>query len=164
MLRLIFTLFVGAIVGLFIGFGIHTFDPPPAAPDLGGIELRQNPTDEEVARINASQKAYQAESERYSREVSLISMGAAVVLLAASLLLEQRNPVMANGILLGGLFMLVYGVGRGFASRDTTALFVALGVALGIVLFLGFRRFRPPGVGPPTPPQDSDHPQPAGAA
>lgn len=165
-LRIIFTLFVGAIVALFIGFGIHTFDPPPPAPDLGGIELKQNPTGEEVARINAAQKAYQAESESYSREVSLISMGAAVVLLAGSLLLERRNPVMANGILLGGLFMLVYGVGRGFASRDTTALFVALGVALGIVLFLGFRRFRPnpPGVGPPTPPQNSDHPQPAGAA
>ena len=143
MLRLIFTLFVGAIVALFIGFGIHTFDPPPAAPDLGGIEMKQNPTDAEVAAISAAQKIYQAQSEQYSREVSLMSMGAAVLLLGGSLLLERRNPVMANGILLGGLFMLVYGVGRGFASRDTTALFVSLGVALGIVLLLGFRRFRP---------------------
>ena len=163
-LRLIFTLFVGTIVALFIGFGIRTFDPPPVAPDLGGIELRQNPTDEEVATISAAQKAYQGESESYSREVSLISMAAAVVLLGSSLLLERRNPVMANGILLGGLFMLAYGVGRGFASRDTTALFAALGIALGIVLFLGFRRFRPrpSDAGSPTPPHDSDHPEPVG--
>ena len=143
MLRLIFTLFVGAIVALFIGFGIHTFDPPPTAPDLGGIELKQNPSDAEVAAISAAQKIYQAQSERYSREVSLMSMGAAVLLLGGSLLLERRNPVMANGILLGGLFMLFDVVGRVFASSDTTALFVALGVALGIVLLLGFRRFRP---------------------
>lgn len=142
-LRLIFTLFVGAILALFIGFGIHTFAPPPAAPDLGGIELKQNPTDAEVAAMNAAQKAYEVQYERYSRQVSLVSMGAAVLLLGGSLLLERRNPVMANAILLGGLFMLVYGVGRGFASRDTTALFVSLGVALGIVLVLGFRRFRP---------------------
>lgn len=142
-LRLVFTLFVGTIIALFIGFGIHTFYPPPAPPDLAGIELKQNPTDEEVARISAAQKAYEAETESYSRQVSLISMAAAVLLLGGSLLLERRNPVMANGILLAGLFMLVYGVGRGFVSRDTTALFVALGVSLVVVLFLGFRRFRP---------------------
>jgi hypothetical protein len=143
-LRLVFTIFVGAILALFIGFGIHTFYPPPASPDLGGLELKQNPTNEEVARIAAAQKAHQAAIEAYSRRVSVVSMGASVLLLRGSLLLGQRNQVMANGSLLGGLFTLVYGVGRGFASRDTTTLFIALTVALAIVLFLGFRRFHHP--------------------
>ena len=74
----------------------------------------------------------------------MVSMGEAVVLLALSLGLEHRNKVMANGILLGGLFTLVYGVARGFVSRDTTALFLTLTIALALVMVLGFRRFRRP--------------------
>jgi hypothetical protein len=93
--------------------------------------------------------------QAYSRNVSVASMCGAVLLLGASLLLERRNKVMANGVLLGGLFTLVYGVGRGFVSRDTTTLFVTLAVALLIVLYLGFRRFRSrpglPGEPPSTP-------------
>lgn len=143
-MRLVFTFFLGALLALFIGFGIHTFYPPPQQPDTAGIEMKANPTDEEVARAAAAQKAYAAEYQVYSRNVSIMSMAGAVVLLGASLLLERRNKVVANGILLGGLFTLVYGVGRGFVSRDTTTLFVALTVALLIVLYLGFRRFRSP--------------------
>ena len=74
----------------------------------------------------------------------MVSMGEAVVLLALSLGVEHRNKVMANGILLGGLFTLVYGVARGFVSRDTTALFLTLTIALALVMVLGFRRFRQP--------------------
>lgn len=143
-LRIVFTFFVGALLALFIGFGIHTVYPPPEQPDLAGIEMKANPTDAEVARIAAAQKAYDAEYQVYSRNVSIASMGGAVLLLGASLLLEKRNKVMANGVLLGGLFTLVYGVGRGFVSRDTTTLFLTLTAALIIVLYLGFRRFKTP--------------------
>ena len=147
-LRIVFTFFLGALLALFIGFGIHTFYPPPEPPDTAGIELKANPTDEEVARVDAAQKAYNAEYQDYSRNVSIMSMGGAVLLLGASLLLEKRNKVMANGILLGGLFTLVYGVGRGFVSRDTTTLFVTLTAALLIALYLGFRRFGSPNPSP----------------
>lgn len=142
-LRIVFTIFVGALLALFVGFGIHTFDPPPDPPDTAHVELKANPTDEEVAQAAEAQRTYDLAYQKYSRAVSIMSMSAAVLFLVGSLLLERRNRVMANGILLGGLFTLVYGVGRGFASRDTRLLFVALTVALAIVLFVGFRRFRP---------------------
>jgi hypothetical protein len=143
-MRIVFTFFLGALLALFIGFGIHTFYPPPEQPDTGGVELKANPTDEDLARITAARKLYDAQYQVYSRNVSIASMGGAVLLLGASLLLEKRNKVMANGVLLGGLFTLVYGVGRGFVSRDTTSLFVTLTAALLIALYLGFRRFRSP--------------------
>lgn len=143
-MRVVFTFFLGALIALFVGFGIHTFYPPPDRPDTAGIEMKANPDDEEVARAAALQTAYEKEFQVYSRNVSIASMSAAVLLLVASLLLEGRNTVMANGVLLGGLFTLVYGVGRGFVSRDTITLFVTLTVALVIVLILGFRRFRSP--------------------
>jgi predicted histidine transporter YuiF (NhaC family) len=154
-MRVVFTFFLGALIALFVGFGIHTFYPPPERPDTGGIEMKANPTDEEVARVAAAEAAYEVKFQAYSRNVSVASMCGAVLLLGASLLLERRNKVMANGVLLGGLFTLVYGVGRGFVSRDTTTLFVTLAVALLIVWYLGFRRFRSrpglPGEPPSTP-------------
>lgn len=142
-LRIVFTFFVGAILALFVGFGIHTFYPPPQEPDSALVELKPNPTDEEIAKVEAERRVFEQAYQRYSRNVSIASMTGSVLLLVASLVLERRNKVMANGILLGGLFILVYGVGRGFASRDTTTLFITLTIALALVLFLGFRRFRP---------------------
>ena len=106
------------------------------------MQLKANPTDAEVAKASAAQKAYDTAYQSYSRHVSIMSMGGAVLLLALSLGLERKNKVMANGILLGGLFTLVYGVARGFVSRDTTTLFITLSVALALVMVLGFRRFR----------------------
>ena len=144
MLRIIFTLFVGAILALFIGFGIHTFYPPPGPPDTASAEFKANPSDADIEKASSAQKAYDTAYQAYSRNVSMVSMGGAVLLLALSLGLERKNKVMANGILLGGLLTLVYGVARGFASRDTTTLFITLTVALALVMVLGFRRFRRP--------------------
>ena len=141
-MRIVFTFFVGAILALFIGFGIHTFYPPPEPPDTSLVELKASPSDAELKSAAAARKAYDTAYQSYSRNVSIASMGGAVLLLALSLGLERRNKVMANGILLGGLFTLVYGVARGFVSRDTTTLFITLTVALALVMILGFRRFR----------------------
>ena len=143
-LRIIFTLFVGAILALFIGFGIHTLYPPPEPPDTAIVELKANPSDADIEKASAAQKAYDTAYQAYSRNVSMVSMAGAVILLALSLVLERKNKVMANGILLGGLFTLVYGVARGFVSRDTTTLFATLTIALALVMVLGFRRFRRP--------------------
>jgi len=152
-MRIVFMFFVGAILALFVGFGIHTFYPPPEPPDTALIELKANPTDAEVQQASEAREAYDTAYQAYSRRVSIVSMGGAVILLALSLGLERKNKVMANGILLGGLFTLVYGVARGFVSRDTTTLFITLTIALALVMFLGFRRFRRP---------QGDDPAPAG--
>ena len=158
-MRIVFTFFVGAILALFVGFGIHTFYPPPEPPDTALVQLKANPTDAEVAAASAAQKAYDTAYQSYSRHVSIVSMGGAVLFLALSLGLERKNKVMANGILLGGLFTLVYGVARGFVSRDTTTLFITLSVALALVMVLGFRRFRrPQDEGPLTGPADQGPP------
>ena len=53
---------------------------------------------------SATQTAYDTAYQSDSRHVSIASMGGAVLLLALSLALERKNKVMANEILLGGLF------------------------------------------------------------
>ena len=57
MLRIIFTFFVGAILALFMRFSIHTFYPPPKPADTSIVQLKANPTDEEVAKAASAQKA-----------------------------------------------------------------------------------------------------------
>lgn len=78
----------------------------------------------------------------YNRNVSIISLSAAVVLLALSMFLEGRNiKVISDGVMLGGLFMLVYSIGRGIASQDNKYMFGAVSVGLVVVLYLGYHRF-----------------------
>ncbi len=55
-LRIIFTLFVGAILALFIGFGIHTISHRP--PDTAIVELKAHPNDADVEKASTAQKAY----------------------------------------------------------------------------------------------------------
>lgn len=96
-MRVVFAFILGALIALFVGFGIHTLYPPPERPSTGGIEMKTNPTDEVVARVAASEAAYKVEFPAYSRNVSVASMCGAMLLLGASPLLERRNKVMANG-------------------------------------------------------------------
>lgn len=173
-LTIVYTLFLGIILALFVGVGIQTFYPQPEFPpsietavpdpDATEAELRKQGAESEEAF-----RQFEEDSKAYNRNVSTISLVAAVSFLALSLLLEKRNRVITNGIMLGGLFTLLYSFGRGLASGDSTMTFIAVTIGLAVVLFLGYRRFgRPaaphadsttapaasvPGPGPGTPPE-----------
>ncbi|QQS18821.1 hypothetical protein IPL68_02020 [Candidatus Saccharibacteria bacterium] len=43
--------------------------------------------------------------------------------------------------MLGGLFTLIYSIGRGFASQNSKYVFIAITVGLALVIYLGYRRF-----------------------
>lgn len=43
--------------------------------------------------------------------------------------------------MLGGLFVLLYSLGRGFASENSKYVFVVVTVGLVTVLYLGYHRF-----------------------
>ena len=170
-LRLVYTFFLGVMLALFVGLGIQTFYPPPERPEYpNSLELKApaetTPEEQQQQRefereIREYEKAY----EGYNRTVSILATSSAVILLGLSLLLERKSLVLTNGVMLGGLFTLLYGLGRGLASRDTSTTFITVAVALVVVLFLGYRRFlrpreeaSPPGVSPGTPrsPASSD--------
>ncbi|MCG2621970.1 hypothetical protein LVY72_08570 [Arthrobacter sp. I2-34] len=148
-LKIVYTFFLGIIIALFVGLGIRTFYAPPEAPQFPVTQVtKANPTDQELAEQQKQQeeydrayRAYDEQNSIYNRNVSTISLVASVVLLGLSLLLEKRNRVLANGVLLGGLFTLLYSIGRGFASQDTLMTFIAVTVGLAVALFLGYRRF-----------------------
>lgn len=78
---------------------------------------------------------------RHSRDVGVVTLIGSVLLLVLSLLVERRRPVLADGILLGGLFTLLHSVVRSLVSQDTLVTFGVVTVALALVLYVGYRRF-----------------------
>jgi hypothetical protein len=48
---------------------------------------------------------------------------------------------MADGVMIGGLFVLLYSLGRGFASENSKYVFIVVTVGLVTVLYMGYHRF-----------------------
>jgi VIT1/CCC1 family predicted Fe2+/Mn2+ transporter len=77
----------------------------------------------------------------YNRNVSIMTLIAAVILLHVSFYFEKRVKVLPDSIMLGGLFTLIYSVIRGFLSNDSKAVFIIVSIGLFTVIFIGYRRF-----------------------
>jgi hypothetical protein len=84
---------------------------------------------------------YNNDIKTYDRNTSIITLGAAVIFLVVSIIFEKKIKIIADGVMLGGLFTLIYSIGRGFASQNTKYTFLAVTVDLVIVLYLGYHRF-----------------------
>lgn len=145
-LRLIYTFFVGILLAIFVGVGINTFYVPPTAPKYPA-ELNaysKEPTAEQVAaerEFNRKNERYQEILKPYNRNVSMMTLVAAVVLLVGSMLSQKRIRLLADGIMLGGLITLLYSIGRGFASENSKYVFAIVTISLILVLYLGYYRF-----------------------
>lgn len=148
MIRYIYTFFVGLFLAIFVGMGIAVFYPepvPPEEPDwyrtsYNQKELTQAQKDEEEIYI-ANQKEFERQMWRHNRYVSVIVLVCAVIILAAALLLAGRLGVIADGLLLGGIFTLLYGIGRGMATDSNKYRFLVAAVGLMTTLVLGYIKF-----------------------
>lgn len=148
LLRLVYTFFLGLIIAVFVGMGIATFYESPKPPEYPVQteaqlkEMQVSPVaNAEQVKYEQDYRAYEKIAQVYHRNVSILSMVFAVVLLIISFLLERKNSVITNGVMLGGVFVLIYSIGRGIASTDTKYTFIAVSISLAIVIYLGYRRF-----------------------
>lgn len=148
LLKLVYTFFLGLILALFVGMGIGAFYTAPVLPEypqLAEPAVDQSKESPEITRAQRNYeeqyKKFEKDSQIYHRNVSIISIIVAVVFLMISLRLERRNHVITNGVMLGGVFVLIYSIGRGIASTDTKYTFIAVSISLIVVVYLGYRRF-----------------------
>jgi hypothetical protein len=164
-LQTIFSFFLGLMVAAFVGVGVYTFHPPNEAIERELLELdRQEQaagvgratgelTEEERARAqelldarNAAMDAHQEARDAWGRSTSMILIALATLVMVISLVRSDQLPVISNGLLLGGVFTMVYGVGWIVASDTSITRFMVLSVALVMTLGLGHFRFvRPRG-------------------
>jgi hypothetical protein len=150
-LKLIYTLFLALLVALFVGLGIDAFYPGPKMPNYP-VELDatkpgcEETVEQKTARedFNRDQTDFMEKSKPYNRNVSIISIAAAIVILVASLTLLSKIKMIADGILLGGVFTTAYSIIRGLMSEDSRFRFVIVTAGLIIALILGYIKFIKP--------------------
>lgn len=78
---------------------------------------------------------------RTGRNTSIILILFATAVMGISLILSEQLRVISNGLLLGGLFTMVYGVGWIIASGESVARFGVIVFALTVTLALGYLKF-----------------------
>ncbi|SRR5581483_5670778 len=154
-LRFVYVVFVGIIAAAFIGVGVAAFYPEPSRPDAPlSVKYNQNVQITDVAALNVIRaeqaqydtelKAYMAAEQVYSRNVSIVTLVAAVLVLATSLTAIRKIGLIADGALLGGVLTLAYSIVRGFGTEDNRFRFLVLSASLVITLVLGYVKFLQP--------------------
>lgn len=149
-LNTLYALAIALLVVAFVGFGISAFHPEPEYPEpppelqFEGFSTEEGPTDDEkklMIEQREQEEAFQERLSDYNRVVSSVSIGLAVVLLVGSLLWISGVPVIGDGLTLGAVFTLFYGLIRALMTQDETFRFVAVTVGLVVVLALVYWRF-----------------------
>lgn len=153
MLKTLYVIAIGLLFAAFIGFGFATFYPEPKYPapeSPAAVEKAPFETltaEEKAARQAAldaetkKQSEFQAKSKIYNRNISMALIGAAIVFLAVALLFLVHIDVIGDGITLGSIFLLFYGIGRSFGADDPKFQFITVSVGLLVLLFLSWWKF-----------------------
>jgi hypothetical protein len=148
------------MVSAFVGIGVYTFHPPSREPERRIEELSRHeqairnskPADqltlEDRAQIqqltdqrNQIRDQSQVGFEAWARSTSIILIVFATLVMVVSLVRPDQLPVISNGLLLGGVFTMLYGVGWIVAAGASVTRFVVMAVAFVITLALGYVRF-----------------------
>lgn len=119
-LQIVFAFFLGLLAVAFVGIGVATFYPEPAYSDPDG---------------------WSALRAGWALTTSIILLVCATLLLTVSLLLPDSQAVISNGILLGGVFTMLYAVIMAFSGEVSVWRFLVVAGALAITLAVGYLRF-----------------------
>jgi hypothetical protein len=144
----------------FVGVGAYTFHPPPEQYDK---QIRDLARREQEIRISRPANELTAEDREQIREInrqrnglidaaaearkpwgrstSVILITFATLAMGVSLVRAGQLSVISNGLLLGGVFTMLYGVGWIVATDTSITRFLVMTVALVITLWLGYVRF-----------------------
>lgn len=145
LIKHIYTLFVGIFVALFVAMGVSVFYPEPKAPEYppsSSYPKEQSPAEEkEVRAYEQRSKAYTEDVRAYNGVVSILVIVSAVIILAISLIYTAKLGVLADGLLLGGIFTLLYGMIRGLETNNDKFQFLVVTIGLGVALALGYLKF-----------------------
>jgi hypothetical protein len=158
-LQTIFSLFLGLMVVALVGVGVNTFYPSPAVSYdkelqvlyqqqsvIGAKSAQPSSTvDAEQAalqtKINDLQNKSQLAQEPWMVNTSIVLVLFATLVMGISLVRSEQLRVLSNGLLLGGLFTMVYGSGWSIASNSSLARFLVILFALAVTIGLGYLKF-----------------------
>ncbi|MDI6800358.1 MAG: hypothetical protein QMD53_06860 [Actinomycetota bacterium] len=156
-LGIIYTLVLAAILAVFVGIALNTFYPAPEYSEYPREELVQYGEDNKplTEKDRANEKINNERRVAFEKEVekhevaykewmavaSIVIFIAATLLVALGLFQSGKVHILPNGILLGGFFTLLYGVGLGLASQSRYLIFFVTSASLVVILAAGYLKF-----------------------
>lgn len=160
MLKALYIIAIGLLFSGFVGFGVATFYPVPAAPScsVAPAPATTNPFDLSGSLTDQKNKAcqkqlddFQKQSQRHDQNLSIIYLITAVIIIVISLFGLGKIAVIGDGITLGGVILLFVSLVSSFASGSPTFRFISVTAGLVIVLLLSYWKFvRPAKTAAPT--------------
>ena len=150
-IKYIYTVFLGLLIAIFVGVGISVFYETPKEPNcfetISYISEKE-PTEQDRLAERACEKQYQQYEEEklqpYSLNVSIIALVFSILLLGVSFAISEKAKVVADGVMLGGVFTLIYSLARSFGSANNKFSFAIVTISLIVVIFIGYTRFVKP--------------------
>lgn len=142
-LKIFYTIFLGLLLALFIGMGIAAYYPAPKSPEYPSIlnkvdKIETTEQREAQDKYDADTKVFQKDFSNYNRNVFIIALIASIIVLVVSLIFSSFLKELADGVLLGGVFTLIYAIIRAIMSEDMRFRFTAVSVGLLIAIILGY--------------------------
>jgi len=153
MLKFFYSFFLGLLLLIFVAMGIASFYAGPQAPSYPPVAIGGNaPTPTEQKQIDETYRrqsdAFATKYQPYQRNVSIIALVAALLLLVLSLALHSRVSILADGMLVGSTLTLIYSIIRSFGSESPRYSFVVVSVGIALTLLVGYLKFVKPANGP----------------
>lgn len=146
-LGIIYTFVLAAIIAVFVGITINTFHPAPEYPreEITVYKNEKEPTVEEqnaaAKRSEEIQQEFEKKQQSWAQLTSIIVIAAATLLVALGLFLAGKMPVLPNGILMGGLATIFYGVITAAMSESRYVIFGVVTASLAIIATAGYLKF-----------------------
>ena len=159
-LRTIFSIFLGLMLTVFFGIGVYTFHPPPTQFKDQIKELKKQEqvikTTKKASELTSSDRDRLEEIALKRRELmisaeearkpwclstSIILIVFSTLTLVVSLVKAVQLQVVSNGLLLGGVFTMLYGMGWIAFAGTSMIRFLVITAALMVTLVLGYVRF-----------------------
>jgi hypothetical protein len=147
-----YIVFLALIIALFFGLGIEAFYPTPNAPEAPAqsqqFDTQGKPTNapsKEQLAYEKKMRYYDEHTMRaYNRTVSIIALILAVFIMGISLIFAVKFVILSDGMLLGGVFTLIYSIMRGLSAQNAQFSFVIVSIGLFITVLLGYWKFLKP--------------------
>jgi hypothetical protein len=148
-LKVVYIIFLALIIALFVGLGIAAFYETPKRPEQNSLAQETNFAKDPSPKAIEAQKDFEKQMKEYeqntlgpyNRNVAIITIVVAVLIMTLGLLLSMQFVVLSDGLLLGGVLTLVYSIIRAAQANNIRFTFIIVAVALIVTVALGFWKF-----------------------
>jgi hypothetical protein len=130
---------IGVVLLMFLVFGTKLIYDSPEYDDYCDYSKIYE-TNDSAIQNKLSQECtsnYDTANEDYSKKMFILSLIVGVFIIVGSAVFVNINSI-SGGLMLGSLMFLIYGTGSYWRYMNDWLRFIVLGVALGILIYVGY--------------------------